>query len=236
MRRSTDVFYFKQFGIRHDRCAHKVGTDSVLLGAWANCRDVRYALDIGSGSGVLSLMVAQRCEALVDGVEMDPESVAQARQNVKNTPWADRIRIFHQRIQEFESDVQYDLILSNPPYFVNSLKPPDGRRSNTRHTQSLDFTDLIAQVKRLLTRDGSFYLVLPPAEFNRFNEMASQSELYPFRQLHFRSKASKPVERVLAGFWQSPTPCVVEELVLYDQQNEWSEAYKALTRDYYLDL
>lgn len=236
MRRSKDVFYFKQFSIGHDRCAHKVGTDSVLLGAWVNCEDVRYALDIGSGSGVLSLMVAQRCTAHVDGVEMDLESVAQARQNVKNAPWADRIRIFHQRIQEFRSDVQYDLILSNPPYFVNSLKPPDGRRSGTRHTQSLDFKDLIAHVKRLLTADGSFYLVMPPTEFAQLNKVAIQSELYPFRQLYFRSRVSKPVERVLAGFARHPTPCEVQELVLYEESNSWSKPYKDLTRDFYHHL
>ena len=126
----------------HDQCAHKVGTDSVLLGSWVDCANAQRVLDIGSGSGVISLMIAQRSRAHIDGVEIDTAAASQSKQNVRHSPWSDRIFIHEQRIQDFKPLQPYDLIVTNPPYFLNSLREPDASRTLSRHTDSLSLDTL----------------------------------------------------------------------------------------------
>ena len=159
-------FTFKQFYIDHSRCAMKVGTDGTLIGAWfsANCNNCRI-LDIGTGTGLIAIMAAQRfSDAQIIGIDIDSDCIEQARENVAASPWSERISIIHSALQEFTSSKGFDVIISNPPYFVDSLLSPDDKRSTARHTTSLSFSDLFDGVERLLAQDGTFALILPPAE------------------------------------------------------------------------
>ena len=160
-------FRFKQFEIEQDRCAMKVGTDGVLLGAWAQggCR----ILDIGSGTGLISLMMAQRFpEAEVVGIDMDVDACGQARENVMASPFRDRVEIVCCRLQDFGAIGVFDAIVSNPPFFVDSLKNPDSKRTMARHTDSLPFRDLFAGVKRLLSDEGVFSAIIPAEVVEQF--------------------------------------------------------------------
>src|SRR6187551_2766436 len=144
----------------------KVGTDAVLLGAWTNVNDVNRILDIGAGSGVIALMLAQRSGNLVhiDAVEIEKEDAMQARENIQRSPWPECISVHEIPIQKFSPEIKYDLIVSNPPYFNNSFQPPDKKRLHTRHTISLDFTELLSSVARLLQPGGRFNVILPFTE------------------------------------------------------------------------
>jgi tRNA1Val (adenine37-N6)-methyltransferase len=143
--RRKGLFQFKQFSVAHDRSTHKIGTDGVLLGAWADVSNVQYILDVGTGTGVIALMMAQRTagSVLIDAVEIEKEDSEQALQNVLQSPWASRIGVHHTAIQNFSPSRQYDLVISNPPYFVNSWKPPEKKRSQARHTHELSFDELL---------------------------------------------------------------------------------------------
>ena len=164
-------FKFKQFEIHQDRCAMKVGTDGVLLGAWAP--GGKRILDIGSGTGLISLMMAQRCqEAQVIGVDLDAEACDEARENVAASPFADRVSIACCRLQDYESAEKVDAIVSNPPFFLNSLKNPDSKRSMARHADSLPFRDLFLGVKRLLSEEGVFSVIVPSEVLDAFTSEA----------------------------------------------------------------
>lgn len=233
MRTTPEVFYFTQFSIRHDRCSHKVGTDSVLLGAWMNCANAGLALDIGCGSGLLSLMIAQQCEGLIDGVEIDKECSVQATKNAARSKWKSRIHIHNQSIQDFNPGKKYDLIVTNPPYFINALHPPDLRRQASRHTELLPPDDLIASALLLLAARGKFNLVLPPAEAHRFIEIAKVSQLHCSRKWTFRSRGSKPVERYLLEMQFRETEVEYGEIILYEKADTWTEDYRLLVQPFY---
>ncbi len=229
-------FHFKKFSISHDASTHKVGTDAVLLGAWAGVHGAERILDIGTGSGVIALMLAQRSApaSKIDAVELQPHDADQAVENVKNSPWPEKVTVLRTAIQDFVSEKPYDLIVSNPPYFINSWLPPDENRSKARHSNELSFTDLLASVIRLLAPAGLFAVVLPYAEGNQFLRMAETVGLYPIRKLTFRSRKNKPIERLLIEFSRKQSQVKSEELLLYKINEEWTDEYRALTRDFYL--
>lgn len=232
------AFQFKQFHIDDDRCAMKVGTDGVLLGAWTNVNHAKRILDIGTGSGLIALMLAQRTsdDILIDAVEIGEEDMLQAKANVEKSVWSKRITVHRSAIQNFQSHHLYDLIVSNPPYFINSLVPPSDKRATARHTPSLTFEELITAVLRLLTPDGRFAVVLPVKEGNDFVAKAQFKGLYCQKQLAFYARIEKPQERWLFEF--SRTSSLVlnnEKLTLYEGA-EWSEAYKKLISDFYLHV
>ena len=162
-------FRFKQFAVEQDDVAMKVGTDGVLLGAWANCEGAKRILDIGTGTGVIALQMAQRnAEAQIHAVEIDEAAAKRARANFDNSPWAERLNVEQTAVQEFSPAEKFDLIVSNPPYFVDSLLPPDTKRSTARHTHDLTFEELDNAVARLLAGDGKFALILPVTEFEKY--------------------------------------------------------------------
>jgi tRNA1Val (adenine37-N6)-methyltransferase len=232
-------FQFKQFNVAQDRTIHKVGTDAVLLGAWVNIREnEKSVLDIGTGSGVLALMMAQRTSAgtHIDAVEIEAQDAQQARENFAKSPWNHRISFHNTAVQEFEPGKQFDLIISNPPYFVNSLTPPDEKRSRARHTQYLTSNDLLESVSRLLTTTGRFALILPAAEGLKFVALARQFKLLPLRQTTFRSRLQKPAERLLIELAYEGTPEAASEIILYAEGETWSSDYKKLTADFYLRI
>ncbi len=216
----------------------KVGTDAVLLGAWASVDNTNRILDIGAGSGVIALMLAQRSPEPIhiDAVEIEHQDAAQAKENISNSPWRSRISVHGVPIQHFTSAINYDLIVSNPPYFTNSFQPPDKKRLRTRHTVLLDFPELIKSVVRLLNPEGRFNVILPYTEGLEFIELAQQSALYCSRKWSFRSRKEKPTERLLMEFKFHPTEKKEGEIIHYNESEEWTDDYKALTKDFYLKL
>ncbi len=230
-------FRFKQFTIQHDRCTMKVGTDAVLLGAWAKITSAKHVLDIGTGSGVIALMLAQRTSPLctIDAVEIEPIDAQQATDNVLQSPWPNKVRVFNTSIQEFKPPHFYDLIISNPPYFINSEKPPDVRRQQTRHTSLLSFESLLSCVNRLLTPNGKFNIILPYTEGFQFVELARQSKLFCTRQVSFRTRLEKPIERWLLEFSRVESTSERDEILLYENGLMWSAKYHALTQEFYLN-
>lgn len=215
----------------------KVGTDAVLLGSWAIVNKAKRILDIGTGSGVIALMAAQRTpDALIDAVELEQDDADQARVNVLNSPWPERVFVHNGAIQEFHTAERYDVIISNPPYFNNSQVPPDKRRHQTRHIVSLDYNTLTSIVRRLLKPDGKFNVILPYTEGLQFIEVAAQSKLFCSRKYSFRTRTTKPIERWLLEFSYQKLPTDEDEIILYEKGLDWSASYVALTRDYYHKL
>lgn len=175
-------FTFKQFHIDHSRCAMKVGTDGTLLGAWATLPTDGSILDIGTGTGLIAIMAAQRSfGSKITAIDIDEDCVLQARENVSASPWHDRIEVIHSALLDFSPAQKFDCIISNPPYFIDSQLSPDAARSTARHTATLPFDELVSGVKRLLADDGHFSLILPPPEMERFRS-AARGELFTTRE------------------------------------------------------
>ena len=240
-------FRFKQFEIEQDRCAMKVGTDGVLLGAWAQggCR----ILDIGSGTGLISLMMAQRFpEAEVVGIDMDADACGQARENVMASPFRDRVEIECCRLQDFGADGcaletaadlksagVFDAIVSNPPFFVDSLKNPDSKRTMARHTDSLPFRDLFTGVKRLLSDDGIFSAIVPVEVVEQFVAESCILGFYLIRKCGVKTVERKQPKRFMLSFAKhriSPYEEHVE--IMVDSQGNRSEWYRKITEEFYL--
>jgi tRNA1Val (adenine37-N6)-methyltransferase len=235
MKRTQD-FHFKQFSIQHDKATHKVGTDAVLLGAWVNVSSATRVLDIGTGSGVIALMIAQRTgsSVFIDGVEIQEADAIQASENAARSPWSDRVKIHHTSIEDFNESHSYDLIVSNPPFFVNSSIPPVRARGIARHTNELTFESLLVAVKKLLTNNGSFAVILPLEESKIFSSMSMAEGFLMNRTMAVKSRDDKTVERVLMEFSRVEKSLELKSLTIHDEGNEWSSDYKNLTRDFYL--
>lgn len=233
---SKTFFSFKQFTVHHDRCAMKVGTDGVLLGAWAYVDGVRTVLDIGTGTGLIALMVAQRCEATVTAIDIEADAVAQARGNVTASPWADRIHVAHQDIRDYSPGFCFDAIVSNPPYFVNSLKCPDNQRNTARHTDNLSAETLMAKVSELLHPEGRFSLIIPAEQVEEAVLTAKECGLFLSRHTAVITRPGLPPKRALLEFRKKETMLRHDELVIELERHMYSEDYKALTKDFYLKL
>jgi tRNA1Val (adenine37-N6)-methyltransferase len=237
MERKTH-FRFKKFTVSHARSTMKVGTDAVLLGAWVRIGNAQHILDIGTGSGTIALMLAQRSidGASIDAVEIEETDALQAQENFACSPWASRIHLHHIPIQQFRPNKQYNVIVSNPPYFNSSQKPPDSKRHQARHTITLRYDDLIAATVRLLSGEGSLNVILPYTEGLQFVEMARQHGLFCSRQFSFKTKAVKPIERWLLEFRRIESIAETGEILLYKDNEKWSDEYVHLTAAFYLKL
>lgn len=234
----TDGFRFRQFSVRHDRCAMKVGTDGVLLGAWAP--GGRSILDIGTGTGLIALMMAQRFpEAHVTGIDIDGDAALQARENAAVSPFAPRIEVAHSSLAGFVAaaspPLSFDSIVCNPPFFLHSLKNPDARRSVARHADSLPFADLFRGVAALLAPSGVFSAIVPAEVFEAFTAEASIAGLFVSRLTRVRTTPRKPPKRSLVAFSRlRPDTLVEEECVMSQSDGSRSEWYRGLTTEFYL--
>lgn len=230
------LFRFKMFQVDHSKTTMKVGTDGVLLGAWLNIHQAQTILDIGTGCGVIALMMAQRSAATtkIDAVEIEKVDAAQAVENICNSPWPDKVDVHCLPIQNFRPATKYDLIVSNPPFFHDSYQPPDVRRRQSRHGDTLGHRDLIDGVCRLLDETGTFNIILPPVEAQQFVSLAKENRLHLTRRSFFKTRANKPPERWLMEFSQRSGTIYEDEVLLYSSGDEWSEQYRTLTQDFYL--
>ncbi|MBR1596025.1 MAG: methyltransferase [Phocaeicola sp.] len=233
---SNDRFAFKQFEVYHDRCAMKVGTDAVLLGAWADVVQAHRVLDIGTGTGIIALMIAQRSKAHITAVDLDEDAVEQAEWNVFISPWCNRINVIRHDIRSFTVDDPFDCIVSNPPYFRDNLKSPDQKRTMARHTDSLSYRELLKSVDSLLSGDGLFSVILPFHALDSFWSAAMEFNLYPCRQMQVQTKFSSPIKRVMLELRRQYSSYTMEHLVLRDEWGRYSEAYRELTKEFYLKL
>lgn len=240
---ASSPFRFKKFEVAQHGAAHPVGTDSVLLGAWADVSGARTVLDIGTGTGVVALMVAQRGSPTptpagvgLFALEIHPPSAALARLNFAASPWADRLQVLEMSVQDFaqSAENQFDLIVSNPPFFSENIVSPDPVRRLGRHTATLSPGDLLDAVCRLLAPKGRFCVVLPALEAQRLCEMAVPLGLYWTKITYVRSRREKPVERWLIQFERDPYPFERSELLIYEQGERHSEAFRVLTEEFYL--
>ena len=212
----------------------KVGTDGVLLGAWAACDGAKRILDIGTGTGLIALMLAQRnAEAQIHAVEIDETATRRARANFDISPWAERLEVEQTAVQHYSPSEKFDLIISNPPYFVDSLQCPDAKRTTARHTQDLTFEELDRAVCRLLAEDGKFALILPVNEFEKY---LSFTQLHLVRRCDVHPTTGAAVKRVMAEFAKSKTATPALENITIEQERrgDYTDEYRALTKEFYL--
>jgi len=232
------MFHFKKFSIDDSQAAMKIGTDAVMLGAWAPCNNETRILDIGTGSGLLALMMAQRNPGVpVDAVEIDDEAAAVAAVNVKLSPWHNNIAIINKSLQVFAQGKQsgYSLVICNPPFFTNSLKAPNAARNTARHNDSLPVSELLYITSQLLNENGKAAFILPAADAGNWLEVAAGCNLHLSHRTLVHSYTDREPHRALLSFCLTPQAAIAEnEICIYSSRNIYTTEYKALTRDFYL--
>ena len=237
---SNDSFEFKKFKIKQDKCAMRVSTDAVLLGAWVIPNGSASILDIGTGTGVIALMLAQKSNAAIVAIDIDKESTEQAKLNVAESIYSSNVNVLHSSFQELvkTSTKKFHLIVTNPPYFIDSLKSTSDTRTTARHTDSLSFDDLLNGVKKLLDEKGKFCLILPKNEAILFREMAQSKGLYLSKLLRIRTRFEKDSEkRHLMQFEFKESEFSESTLVIEkDSHRNYTQEYKDLTKDYYINF
>jgi tRNA1Val (adenine37-N6)-methyltransferase len=232
-------FRFKQFTVWQNHAAMRVGTDGVLLGVWANVENSRLVLDIGTGTGVIALIVAQRCEAKIDSLDLDHGAISDARHNFGQSPWGNRLMAHEISLQDFAQTTteKYDHLVCNPPFFHNAVKAKEESRSMARHTHSLSFDDLVKSVAQLLSSDGRFSVVLPAETEKIFRSMAANYALFATRITRVKPKPSKPLVRVLMEFQLNATTFTETELTLETEvHHEYTSEFREMVTDFYLNL
>ncbi len=234
------MFHFKQFSVNQDQCAMKIGTDGVLLGAWCPINNNPYSiLDIGTGTGVVALMLAQRSSAQqIDALEIDEQAFEQATENFENSRWNDRLFCFHAGLDEFvaEPEEEYDLIVSNPPFYKNDYKTSNEQRDLARFQDALPFEDLIEAADLLLSENGILAIIIPYSEEDHFITLANDFELFSFKITRVQGTPTTDVKRSLMAFSRKKSECIIDNLVIETQRHCYTEAYTTLTKDFYMKL
>ncbi len=229
------VFRFKQFEVDQSGCAMKINTDGVLLAVLAVCEAPSRILDIGTGTGVIALMLAQRFgQATVHAVEIDEVAASTAKRNFENSVFKDRLQVSAIAIEQFDSADNFDLIVSNPPYFVNDLKNATEKKGLARHTDEVFFDQLIAKVASLLSQKGLFWFILPVKQAQLLVEKAGAYGLRPTRQVHLHSDEHKPEFRRIVGLSRAGEHVGDEHFYIYESEKVYTPAYQALLKDFFL--
>jgi tRNA1Val (adenine37-N6)-methyltransferase len=229
-------FRFKQFVVDDNSCAMKVGTDGVLLGAWTTVPQKGSFLDIGTGCGLIALMVAQRSTTQITAIETDMESVQQSLQNFSNSPWAERLTCIEGAVQQYNSDTKFSLIVTNPPFFSNSLKAPEKQRNIARHNDTLPPEGLLYAVDKLLSPDGIFSFILPVKEAQYLINIATSYHLFLNRSCLVFSKEGKQPNRFMGEMSRFETKLKEETLTIRNEEGKYSREYRTLTEAFYLML
>lgn len=233
----NDYFEFKQFTIKQAKTAMKVGTDGVLLGSWADVAESENVLDIGAGTGLIALCIAQRSQANIDTVEIEENAYSQAIENIENCPWKNRINVYQNSIQDFYkiTNNKYEHIVSNPPFFEKSLLSSDYKKSMARHNVTLTLDELFLSVNKLLTANGKFSLILPADNFEKAQTTALQNNLFCNRLTKIRTIPTKNPKRILAEFSHIESVIQQNELTIESgERHNYTNEYKNLTKDFYL--
>ncbi|MFV8336135.1 tRNA1(Val) (adenine(37)-N6)-methyltransferase [Flavobacterium sp. RSP29] len=235
------MFNFKQFSIEQDRCAMKIGTDGVLLGAWTPIENNPFSiLDIGAGTGVIALMLAQRSNAeQIDALEIDEQAYEQSVDNFENSPWSDRLFCFHAGLDEFveEPEDEYDLIVSNPPFYTDDYKSGNKERDLARFADAMPFEDLVEAAALLLSENGIFSVVIPFKEEENFLALAKDYELYPLKITRIKGTPTTEIKRSLLALSRNENVNFpIDELIIETSRHQYTPKYIELTKDFYLKM
>ena len=234
-------FQFKQFAVEQDRCAMKIGTDGVLLGAWTPVINNPFSiLDIGAGTGIIALMLAQRSNAeQIDALEIDEDAYEQATDNFENSPWSDRLFCYHAGLDEFveEPEDEYDVIVSNPPFYTEDYKTENEQRDLARFADAMPFDELIEAADLLLSENGIFSVIIPYKEEENFIALANEYELYPLKITRVKGTPTTEIKRSLLAFTRKETTDFpVDELIIENARHVYTSEYIELTKDFYLKM
>jgi len=244
------MFSFKQFNIKQDRCAMKVGTDGVLLGAWTPLINNPYSiLDIGTGTGLIALMLAQRSHAehpsqqgelakQIDAIEIDDNAYEQATENFENSPWNDRLYCYHAGLDEFVDEVEeeFDLIVSNPPFYTDEYKSGDEQRDIARFTDSLPFEELIEAADFFLSINGIFSVIIPFKEEGKFITLCQERGLFPLKITRVKGTPTTEIKRSLLAFTRIEQAPLIDELVIETARHQYTPEYITLTKAFYIKM
>jgi tRNA1Val (adenine37-N6)-methyltransferase len=233
---SNSYFRFKKFTIQQDKTAMKVCTDSCILGAWTTnyLKDIKKILDIGAGSGLLSLMLAQKSESLIDAIELDPESANQANENVMASPWSPRISLLQGNVLHYPLSPDYDFIISNPPFFESDLRSPDDKKNKAKHNETLTLDELIVVVRKHLKRTGLFSILLPYHRSEYFENLATANEFFLREKLMIRQTPNhQPFRSILLYGFQKSKSVVSKELTIKNENGIYTAEFLGLMSDYY---
>ena len=239
------TFTFKQFQVNQDRCAMKIGTDGVLLGAWTPLINKPFnVLDIGAGTGILSLMLAQRSNAapnnvgIIDAIEIDEDAYEQCVENFEASPWGDKLFCFHAGLDEFvdEPEDEYDLIISNPPFYTDDYKSDNSSRDLARFEDALPFEELIEAAALLLSDNGIFSVIIPYKEEERFVAMCKELDLFPLKITRVKGTPTSEIKRSLLAFCRMEQIPLIDELVIEISRHNYTPEYIELTKDFYLKM
>ena len=239
---SARPFKFKNFTIEQDRCAMKIGTDGVLLGAWSSlAHQPESILDIGTGTGLIALMMAQRSGAeLIDALEIEENAYEQAVDNFENSDWGDRLFCYHAAFDEFVEEMHdeenYDLILSNPPFYTEDYKTGDDHRDQARFAEALPLDELLEGASLLLSKNGRFDMIIPFSDEETAIKIAQSHNLYPTRITRVKGTAEAPVKRSLMSFSFEETSAEFEDLIIEISRHNYTPEYTNLVKDFYLKL
>ncbi len=230
-----DIFHFKKFSLKQSSSLLKVGTDAVLLGAYIDCKDAKHILDIGTGTGIIALALAQKSEAIIHALDINSEACKLANENFQNSNWSNRLTIFCQAVQNFETDIKYDIIVSNPPYFSAGNASPNKGKAIAKHDNELKLSDLLLNIKRLLNKNGLTYLIFPALQHDSFIQECENAELFVSKKLFIIPKKGKQANRIIFELSHQFSICENSHLTIEnDFRHDYSEEYKELTKDYYL--
>ena len=239
------TFNFKQFSVNQERCAMKIGTDGVLLGAWTPLINNPFnVLDIGAGTGILSLMLAQRSNAapnnvgIIDAIEIDEDAYEQCVENFEASPWGDKLFCFHAGLDEFvdEPEDEYDLIISNPPFYTDDYKSDNTSRDLARFEDALPFEELIEAAALLLSDNGIFSVIIPFKEEERFVSMCKELDLFPLKITRVKGTPTSEIKRSLLAFCRIEQTALIDELVIEISRHNYTPEYIELTKDFYLKM
>ena len=229
------VFRFKQFEVDQSGCAMKINTDGVLLAAMVKSHAPKRILDIGTGTGVIALMLAQRFAlAQVEAVEIDEQAATTAKKNFQLSVFADRLKANHIAIEKYDHCTQFDLIVSNPPFFVNDLKNTEEKKGIARHADAIFFDELIAKVAVLLSEDGQFWFILPIKQAEQLVEKGKAHGLFEQQLIHLHSDQSKPAFRRIVSLGQKKMELKPEHFYIYEAEKVYTKAYQRLLKDFFL--
>ncbi len=237
----NNYFQFKQFKIQQEKSGMKVCTDSCLFGAWiANKLEAKIIhpktiLDIGSGTGLLSLMTAQKSNGMIDAIEIDENSFLQTKENFSECRWSERLQPFHTDIKNWNSNLKYDLIISNPPFFENDLKATQQNKNVAKHNDVLTFSELLQSIKNNLANEGAFAVLLPYYRIEYFKNLAAENDFYLQDELLVKQTPKHFYFRGILFFGTKPVSLVSNELIIKNKEGNYTEEFNFLLKDYYLE-